>query len=170
MVQRSSRGKVGNIPKPLAGGYKPLLTHQELFWVRTNHRVFRRMEPIVLQIQVQRDNSWLKNQSILSVEQKKELELTPALEKEEPVASNCFNTAPEIPKDKPKGPQKKQKCCRNNQGNGRGKENWHIPYPQGYRIPTFEPSAMDSVLNMTRALMELTAREKERINGNFPFK
>ncbi|MBW0555114.1 hypothetical protein O181_094829 [Austropuccinia psidii MF-1] len=32
-------------------------------------------------------NNWLKNQSLLSIDQKKELEITPALETEGPVAS-----------------------------------------------------------------------------------
>ncbi|MBW0565211.1 hypothetical protein O181_104926 [Austropuccinia psidii MF-1] len=49
-----------------------------------------------------------KNQSILSVDQKKELEMTPALE-EDPVASTSSKTSPEKSKEKPKGPQKKKK-------------------------------------------------------------
>ncbi|MBW0491394.1 hypothetical protein O181_031109 [Austropuccinia psidii MF-1] len=129
LVQRSQRGGVGNMPKPLAGGHELLLTYQEISGSVEDHITLRRMEPIVLQRQ-----------------------------------------APEVSKDKPKGPQKKQKGPTNHQGKGKGKANWHRPYPQGYRIPKLEPSAMDSDFNMARTLMEFAAKEKERINKTFPHK
>ncbi|MBW0585606.1 hypothetical protein O181_125321 [Austropuccinia psidii MF-1] len=96
--------------------------------------------------------------------------MTPALETEAPVASTSSKPAPEVSKDKPKGPQKKQRGPKNHQGKGKGKANWHRPYPQGYRIPELEPSAVDSVFNMARTLMEFTAKEKERMNRTFPRK
>ncbi|MBW0531519.1 hypothetical protein O181_071234 [Austropuccinia psidii MF-1] len=108
----------------------------------------------------------MKNQSLLSIDQKKELKMTLALEKEGPVASTSSKTAPEVSKNKPKGPQKKQKGPKNHQGKG----NWHRLYPQGYRIPKFKPSAVDSVFNMAVTLMESTAKEQEWINKNFPQK
>ncbi|MBW0569668.1 hypothetical protein O181_109383 [Austropuccinia psidii MF-1] len=114
--------------------------------------------------------NWLKNQSILSIDQKKELEMTPALEKEAPVASTSSKPAPEVSKDKPKGPQKKQRVPKGHKGKGKGKANQHRPYPQGYRIPKLEPSAVESVLNMARTLMEFTAKEQERMNRTFPCK
>ncbi|MBW0540958.1 hypothetical protein O181_080673 [Austropuccinia psidii MF-1] len=128
------------------------------------------MEPIVLQRQGQKINNWLKNESLLSIDQKKELEVIPALEKEGPVAYTSSTPAAEVSKDKPKGLQKKQKGHKNHQGKGKGKENWHRTYPQGYRIPKLEPSAMDSVFNMARTLMEFTAKEQERIKRTFPCK
>ncbi|MBW0523582.1 hypothetical protein O181_063297 [Austropuccinia psidii MF-1] len=42
------------MPKPLAGGHKLLLTHQELFGSGEDHRALRRIEPIVLQRQGQK--------------------------------------------------------------------------------------------------------------------
>ncbi|MBW0528957.1 hypothetical protein O181_068672 [Austropuccinia psidii MF-1] len=96
--------------------------------------------------------------------------MTPALEKEGPVASTSSKQAPEMSKDKPKGPQKKQKGLKKHQGKGKGKSNWHRPYPQGYRIPKLEPSAVDSVFNMARTLMEFKVKEKYRMNRNFPHK
>ncbi|MBW0583120.1 hypothetical protein O181_122835 [Austropuccinia psidii MF-1] len=96
--------------------------------------------------------------------------MTPALETEGPVASTSPKPAPEVSKDKPKGPQNRQKGPKNRQGMGKAKANWHRPYPQGYRIPKLEPSAMDSVSNMARTLMELTAKEQERMNRTFPCK
>ncbi|MBW0572541.1 hypothetical protein O181_112256 [Austropuccinia psidii MF-1] len=55
LVQRSQRRGVGNILKPLAGGHELLLTHQELFGSGEDHRALRRLEPIFLKIQGQKD-------------------------------------------------------------------------------------------------------------------
>ncbi|MBW0559099.1 hypothetical protein O181_098814 [Austropuccinia psidii MF-1] len=93
--------------------------------------------------------------------------MTPALEKEGPVASTSSKPAPEVSKDKPKGPQKKQRDPKNHKGKGKGKANWHIAYPQEYRTPKLEPSSMDSVFNMAITLMEFTAKEKERMKRPF---
>ncbi|MBW0589323.1 hypothetical protein O181_129038 [Austropuccinia psidii MF-1] len=119
---------------------------------------------------VKKIKNWLKNQSLLSIDKKRELEMTPALETEAPVASTSSKPAPEVSKNKPKGPQKKQRGPKNHQSKGKGKANWQRPYPQGYRIPKLEPSAMDNVFNMARTLMEFTAKEKERMNRTFPKK
>ncbi|MBW0525110.1 hypothetical protein O181_064825 [Austropuccinia psidii MF-1] len=54
---------------------------------------------------VKKLKNWLKNQSLLSIYQKKELEMTPALETEGPVGSTSSKPAPEVSKDKPKVPQ-----------------------------------------------------------------
>ncbi|MBW0506086.1 hypothetical protein O181_045801 [Austropuccinia psidii MF-1] len=102
-------------------------------------------------------------------DQKKELEITPALE-EGPVASTSSKPAPETSKEKLKGPQKKKKGPKNNKGKVKGKANWNRPYPQEYRIPKLKPSAMDSVFNMARTLMEFTAKEQEMMNRTFPRK
>ncbi|MBW0582733.1 hypothetical protein O181_122448 [Austropuccinia psidii MF-1] len=155
------------MPKPLAGGHELLLTHQELYGSGEYHGALRRLEPIVSQRQGKKIKNWLKNQSILSIDQKKELEMTPALETEPPVVSTSSKTAPEVSKNMFKGPQKKQRGPKNHQRKGKGKANWHRPYPQGYRIPKLEPSAVDSVFNMARTLMEFTAKEQERMNRTF---
>ncbi|MBW0563858.1 hypothetical protein O181_103573 [Austropuccinia psidii MF-1] len=126
--------------------------------------------PLSSKDKVQKIKNWLKNQSLLSIDQKKELEMTPALETEAPVMSTNSKPAPEVSKDKPKGPQKKQKCPKNHKGKGKGKANWNRPYLQGYRIPKLEPSAVDSVFNIARTLMEFTAKEHERMKRTFPCK
>ncbi|MBW0573080.1 hypothetical protein O181_112795 [Austropuccinia psidii MF-1] len=126
--------------------------------------------PLSFRDKVKKMKNWLKNQSLLSIDQKKDLEITTALETEGPVESTSSKPAPEVSKDKPKGPQKKQKGAKNHQGKVKGKANWHRPYPQGYRIPKLEPSAVDSVFNMGRILMEFTAKEQERMNRTFPCK
>ncbi|MBW0514843.1 hypothetical protein O181_054558 [Austropuccinia psidii MF-1] len=96
--------------------------------------------------------------------------MTLGLEKERPVVSKSSKPDPEQSKGKPKGPQKKQRVPRNNQGKGKAKANLHRPYPQGYRIPKLEPSAKDSVFNMARTHMELTAKKQERMNSTVPYK
>ncbi|MBW0571803.1 hypothetical protein O181_111518 [Austropuccinia psidii MF-1] len=95
--------------------------------------------------------------------------MTPAFNKG-PVVSTSSKPAPEASKKKPKGPQKKKKSPKNHQGKGKGKANCNRPYPQGYMIPKFEPSAMESVSNMARTLMEFTAKEQKRMNRIFPCK
>ncbi|MBW0580873.1 hypothetical protein O181_120588 [Austropuccinia psidii MF-1] len=94
--------------------------------------------PFSCENKVKKINNWLKNQILLSIDQKKELEKTPAL-KEGPVVSTSSKPAPEASKGKPKGPQKKKKNPKIYQGKGKGKANWHRPYPQGYRISKLEP-------------------------------
>ncbi|MBW0580740.1 hypothetical protein O181_120455 [Austropuccinia psidii MF-1] len=126
--------------------------------------------PLSCKDKVKNRKNWLKNQSLLSIDQKKELKMNPALETAGPVASTSFKPAPEVSKYKPKGPHKKQKGPKNHQGKGKGKSNWHRPYPQGYRIPKLEPSALNSVFNMARTLMQFTAKEQERMKRNFPCK
>ncbi|MBW0464358.1 hypothetical protein O181_004073 [Austropuccinia psidii MF-1] len=48
--------------------------------------------PLSCKGKVKKINNWLKNQSFLSIYQKKELEMTQSLEKEGPVASNSFKS------------------------------------------------------------------------------
>ncbi|MBW0543993.1 hypothetical protein O181_083708 [Austropuccinia psidii MF-1] len=76
--------------------------------------------------------------------------MTPVLEKEGPVAFTSSKPASEVSKDKPTGPQKKERGPKNHQAKGKGRSNWHRPYPQGYRIPKSKPSAVHSVFNMAR--------------------
>ncbi|MBW0491092.1 hypothetical protein O181_030807 [Austropuccinia psidii MF-1] len=112
--------------------------------------------PLSCKDNVKKIKNWLENQSLLSIDQKKELEMTPALKTEGPVASTSSKPALEVSKDKPEGPQKKKKGPKNHQGKGKGKTNWHTPYPQGCRIPKLKPSAVDSVFNMARTVMEFS--------------
>ncbi|MBW0545299.1 hypothetical protein O181_085014 [Austropuccinia psidii MF-1] len=62
--------------------------------------------PLSCKDKVKKIKNWLKNQSLLSIDQKKELEMNPALETEAPVVSTSSKSAPEVSKDKPKGPQR----------------------------------------------------------------
>ncbi|MBW0516620.1 hypothetical protein O181_056335 [Austropuccinia psidii MF-1] len=86
------------------------------------------------------------------------------------MASTSSKASPEVSKDKLKGPQKKNRDPKSNQGKRKVQANWHRPYPQGYRIPKSKPSAGQSVFNIARTLKEFTAKEQERMNRNFPLK
>ncbi|MBW0552400.1 hypothetical protein O181_092115 [Austropuccinia psidii MF-1] len=78
--------------------------------------------PLSFKDKVKKIKNWLKNQILLSVDQKKKLEMTPALE-EGLVESTRSKQAPEISKENPKGPQGKKKGAKNHQGKGKGKAN-----------------------------------------------
>ncbi|MBW0496062.1 hypothetical protein O181_035777 [Austropuccinia psidii MF-1] len=83
------------------------------------------------------------------------------LEKEGPVASSSSKDTPEVSKDKPKGPQKKKRGPKNHQEKGKGKANGDRPYPQGYRIPKSEPSAVESVSIWPRLLWNSKPRRRK---------
>ncbi|MBW0543816.1 hypothetical protein O181_083531 [Austropuccinia psidii MF-1] len=77
--------------------------------------------PFSFKDKVKKINNWFKNQSLQFVDQKKELEMTPALG-EGPVVSTSSKPAPEASKGKPKGPQKKKKDPKNTQGKEKAKK------------------------------------------------
>ncbi|MBW0585436.1 hypothetical protein O181_125151 [Austropuccinia psidii MF-1] len=52
-----------------------------------DHKTLRRLEPLSYKDKVKKIKNLLKKQSLLSIDQKKELEMTPALETDAPVAS-----------------------------------------------------------------------------------
>ncbi|MBW0550127.1 hypothetical protein O181_089842 [Austropuccinia psidii MF-1] len=128
LVQTCQREGVGNIPKPLEGGHELQLTHQELSGSGEDHGSLGGWRPFFFKDKVKKIKNWLKNQSLLSIDQKKELEMTPTLEKGGPVASTSFKPAPKVFKEKYNRPQKKPKGLKNHQGKGKGKENWLRPY------------------------------------------
>ncbi|MBW0517201.1 hypothetical protein O181_056916 [Austropuccinia psidii MF-1] len=142
------------MPKPFAGGHELLLTQQELSGSGEDHRTLRRVDLIVLQRQGQKDKEF--------VEEPKSLICRP----EEGIGNDpSFGGRPSGVYQLPKHPRSQEPS-----GQGKGKANWNRPYPQGYRIPKLEPSAVDSVFNMARTLMEFTAKEQERMNRTFPCK
>ncbi|MBW0481739.1 hypothetical protein O181_021454 [Austropuccinia psidii MF-1] len=70
-----------------------------------------------------------------------------------------LNKDKKIPKRNQKGKQKEK---------GKAKSKWNKPYPQNYRIPKEEKTAMNNVFNMARTLMEFKNKEDERLNQSFP--
>ncbi|MBW0561355.1 hypothetical protein O181_101070 [Austropuccinia psidii MF-1] len=137
LVQSSQRRGVGNMPKPLAGAMNSYLHIKSFLGQEKTIELLGGWSPLSCKDKVKKIKNWLKNQSLLSIDQKKELEMPPALATEAPVASTNSKPAPEVSKDKPKGPQKKKRGPKNHQSKGKGKANWHRPYTQGYRSPNW---------------------------------
>ncbi|MBW0493035.1 hypothetical protein O181_032750 [Austropuccinia psidii MF-1] len=117
------------MPKPLAGAMNSYLHKKSSLGQEKTIDLLRGWSPSSCKDKVKKIKNWLKSQSPLSADQKKELKMTPALE-EVPVGSTSSKAAPEASKEKPKGPQKMKKRPKNHQGKGKGKENWHRPYPK----------------------------------------
>ncbi|MBW0517388.1 hypothetical protein O181_057103 [Austropuccinia psidii MF-1] len=101
--------------------------------------------------------NWLKKQSCLSIDQKKGLEMNPALGKEGPVVSTSSRSI-------------QGQVQRTSEEAERSQEQSKQRKRQSHRLPKFEPLAVDSVFNMARTLMKFTAKEQERMKSTFPRK
>ncbi|MBW0564670.1 hypothetical protein O181_104385 [Austropuccinia psidii MF-1] len=127
--------------------------------------LLRDWKPMSFKGKVQQIKAWLKNQSILSEDQKKKLnqgkDNSPVEACQASISKNTHQKVPNKDKQAPKSNQK---------GNKKSKSKWNKPYPQNYRIPMREKTAMDNVLNMARSFMELKNKEEERMNKSFPKK
>ncbi|MBW0525462.1 hypothetical protein O181_065177 [Austropuccinia psidii MF-1] len=114
---------------------------------------------------VKKIKAWLKNQSILAEDQRKKLaqgkENSPV---EAPQASKSKTPPQQVPKKGKKTPKNNQK------GKRKAKPKCNKPYPQNYRTPKKEKTAMDNVFNIARALMEVRTKEEEIMNQSFPKK
>ncbi|MBW0583164.1 hypothetical protein O181_122879 [Austropuccinia psidii MF-1] len=123
--------------------------------------------PMSCKGQVQQIKAWLKNQSMLSEDQKKKLaqckDNTPV---ETPQASTSKDPPQPVP-DKPKQAPKTNKKG-NQKAKGKAKPKLNKPYPQNYRIPKKEKIAMDNVFNMARTLMEFKKQGRGKIEPIFP--
>ncbi|MBW0532172.1 hypothetical protein O181_071887 [Austropuccinia psidii MF-1] len=116
-------------PRPWQGAMTSYLHIKSFLGQEKTIELLGGWTPFSCKTKVKKIKNCFKNKSLLSIHQKKELEMTPALETEAPVASTSSKQAPEVSKEKPKGPQKKQKGPKNHQGKGKGKGNWHRCYP-----------------------------------------
>ncbi|MBW0569560.1 hypothetical protein O181_109275 [Austropuccinia psidii MF-1] len=118
---------------------------------------------------VQQIKALLKNQSMLSEDQKKKLaqgkDNSPV---EAPQASTSKNTPQKVPNKDKQTPKSNQKVKEKEKGKAKAK--WNKPYPQNYRILKKEKTAMDNVFNMARTLMEFKNKEEERLKQFFPKK
>ncbi|MBW0519367.1 hypothetical protein O181_059082 [Austropuccinia psidii MF-1] len=125
--------------------------------------------PMSYKGQVQQIKAWLKNQSMLSEDQKKKLDQgkdnTPVEAPQASTSKDPPQPVPNKPKKTPKTNQKGKKKAK-----GKAKPKWTKPYPQHYRIPKKEKTSMDNVFNMARTLMEFKNKEEERLNQSFPKK
>ncbi|MBW0577052.1 hypothetical protein O181_116767 [Austropuccinia psidii MF-1] len=106
----------------------------------------------------------LKNQRMLSEDKMKLAQGNDNTPVEAPKASTSKGPPQPVPKKPKKAPKTNQK------GKQKAKPKWNKPYPQNYRIPKKEKTAMDNAFNMARTLMELQNRKEERLNQSFPKK
>ncbi|MBW0510176.1 hypothetical protein O181_049891 [Austropuccinia psidii MF-1] len=110
--------------------------------------------------QVQQIKSWLKNQSMLSEDQKKKLTQGEGNSQvEDPQASTSKNPPQKVPNKPKKTPKTSHK--------GKEKPKWNKPYLQNYSITKREKTAMENVFNMARTLIEFINKEEERLNQSF---
>ncbi|MBW0533647.1 hypothetical protein O181_073362 [Austropuccinia psidii MF-1] len=99
--------------------------------------------------QVQQIKAWLKNQRILSEDQKKKL----AQGKDNsPVEASQSSESKNWPQQVPKKDKKTPKS--NQEDKKKAKYKWNKPYPQSFRIPKNKKTAIHNVFNMARTLME----------------
>ncbi|MBW0591547.1 hypothetical protein O181_131262 [Austropuccinia psidii MF-1] len=114
---------------------------------------------------VQQIKAWLKHQSMLSEDQKKKLAQGKGNSSvEAPRASTSKNPPQPVPNKPKQTPKTNQK------GKQKAKHKWNKTYPQDYRIPKKEKTAMYNVFNMARFLMEFINKEEERLKQSFPKK
>ncbi|MBW0511769.1 hypothetical protein O181_051484 [Austropuccinia psidii MF-1] len=98
--------------------------------------------------------------------QKKELEITPALEKEGPVVSTSCRSVQRQAQRTSEEAERSQEPSRQ----GKRQSQLAQTLPTMVQDSRLELSAVDSVFNMARTLMELTAKEQERMNRTIPRK
>ncbi|MBW0554755.1 hypothetical protein O181_094470 [Austropuccinia psidii MF-1] len=118
---------------------------------------------------VQQIEAWFQNQRILSEDQKKQLAQNknnrpveaPQLFTRKNTPTQVPNTENQAPKNNHRGKKKKE---------GKAKSKWKKPYPEIYKIPKKEKTAMENVFNMGRNLMEFKNKVEERMNQSFPKK
>ncbi|MBW0553880.1 hypothetical protein O181_093595 [Austropuccinia psidii MF-1] len=87
LVQSSQRRGVGNMTKPLSGGHELLLTHKDISGSGEDHRALRRLEPIVLQRQSQKEKELVEQQKSFIHRPEEGVGNDSILETEGPVAS-----------------------------------------------------------------------------------
>ncbi|MBW0546153.1 hypothetical protein O181_085868, partial [Austropuccinia psidii MF-1] len=158
LVYGSKTERVGTSPKSLDRHHKLISSSEEVHGARKDRGTSEGLETHVLPGEVQQIKAWLKIQITLSEDQKTKL----AQEKENSLvedlqASTSAKEAQATPKNDQKGKKKV-------------KPKWNKPYPQNYRNPKKEKTAMDNVFNMARTLMEFKNKEEERLNHYFPKK
>ncbi|MBW0590178.1 hypothetical protein O181_129893 [Austropuccinia psidii MF-1] len=157
------------LPSTWIGTMNSYLEVKKFMLPEKTEDLLRGWTPMSCKGKVQQIKACLKNQSIFSEDQKKKLaqrkDNSPV---EAPQDSTSKNMPQKVPKKDKKDPKRNQKGKKNEKGNQKSK--WNRPYPQNYKIPKKEKTAMENVFNMARTLMELKNKEEERMNQYFPKK
>ncbi|MBW0535311.1 hypothetical protein O181_075026 [Austropuccinia psidii MF-1] len=153
------------LPSFWIGTINPYLQVKKLMGPEKTQELMKGWKPMSCKGQVQKIKTCLKNQSLLSKDQKKELsQKKDNRTVEAPKASKSKNLPQKAPNISKKAPKNNQK------GKQKAKYKWNKPYCQNYRISMKEKTAMDNVFNILKNLMEFKNKEEERMNQSFPKK
>ncbi|MBW0516650.1 hypothetical protein O181_056365 [Austropuccinia psidii MF-1] len=169
LVYGSKTERVGTSPKSLDRHHELISSSEEFMGPEKTEELLKGWTLMSCKGQVQQIKTCLKDQSMLSEDQKKKLtqgkENSPVEAPQESTSKNLPQQVPNKPKQTPKTNQKGKKKAK-----GKANPKWNKPYPQNYRIPKKEKTAMENVFNMERTLMEFKNKEEERLNQSFPKK
>ncbi|MBW0563735.1 hypothetical protein O181_103450 [Austropuccinia psidii MF-1] len=153
------------LPSLWIGTMNSNLKVKKLMGPETTEELLKGWTPMSCKGKVQQIKALLKNQSMLSEDQKKKLAQGKEDSQEEASQASTRKNPPQ------KVPNKTKKTQKTNQkGKQKAKPKWNMPYLQNYRIPKKEKTAIDNVFNMARALMEFKNKEEERLSQSFPKK
>ncbi|MBW0571241.1 hypothetical protein O181_110956 [Austropuccinia psidii MF-1] len=159
------KARVGPSPKSLDRNHELISSSEEVHGARKERRTSEGLDTHVLQRTSPTDKSLVEKpkhfirgpeEEVGPREGKKPSGSSPSLHKQKS-ASTSAKQAQANPKYQSEGKKK-------------AKPKWNKPYPQSYRIPKKEKTAMDNVFNMARTLMEFKNKEEEILNQYFPKK
>ncbi|MBW0554450.1 hypothetical protein O181_094165 [Austropuccinia psidii MF-1] len=165
LVYGCKTARVGTSPKSLDRHNELLSSSEEVHGSKKDRRTSEGFDTNVLQRTSPTDKSLVENPK--HVIRGSEEEVGPRQVKQ-PSGSSQASTSKSPPQHVPKKP--KQAPNTNQKGKKKAKPKWNKPYPQNYRIPKKEKTAMENVFNMARTLMEFKNKEEERLNQSFPNK
>ncbi|MBW0493969.1 hypothetical protein O181_033684 [Austropuccinia psidii MF-1] len=169
LVQSRKRRGVGNMPKPLARGHKFLLTYQELSGSGEDHRALERVNPIFLQSQDQKYKELVEKPMSFVCRPEEGIGNDPSFGRRPSRVYQLQTRSRSIQRESQRISEEAEKS-QEPSGQGQRESKLAQTLPQGLRIPKLEPSAVDSVFNMARTLMEFTSKEQEKMNSTFPCK
>ncbi|MBW0508857.1 hypothetical protein O181_048572 [Austropuccinia psidii MF-1] len=166
LVYGSKTTRVGTSPKLWIGTMHSYLQVKKFMGPEKTEELWNGWTPMSCKGQVQKIKALLKNQSMLSEDQKKKLaqgkENSPVEAPQDSTSKNLPQQAPNKPKETPKTNQKgKQK------EKGKAKHKWNKPYPHNYMIPKKEKTAMHNVFNMAITLIECKKQGRGNIEPIF---
>ncbi|MBW0537902.1 hypothetical protein O181_077617 [Austropuccinia psidii MF-1] len=163
LVYGSKTERVGTSPRSLDRHHELISSSEEIYGARKDRGTSEGLDTHVFQRTSPTDKSLVEKPK--HVIRGPEEEVGPWQVKQPSGSSSSLHKqksaltsaqqAQENPKDQPKG-----------QAKGKGNR----PYPQNYRIPKKEKTAMDNMFDMARTLMEFKNKEEERLSQSFPKK
>ncbi|MBW0510108.1 hypothetical protein O181_049823 [Austropuccinia psidii MF-1] len=162
----SKTARVGTPPKPLDRHHELISSSEEAHGGRKDRGTSEGLETHVLQRTSPTDKTLVEKLKNV-IRGPEEVGPTQGNSPvEAPQASTRKNLPQQVPNKPNQAPKTNQKCIK--KAKGKEKLMWNKPYPQNYKIPKKEKTAMDNVFNMARTLMEFKHKEEERLSQYFP--